>query len=67
MKVIKEIIKFCSECPYYIDKIYFSGFKENSVCKAYMVCGKTSELKPNENGCIMPKWCPLEDYKEVKE
>ena len=69
MKVIKTIIKKCSECEYYIDKMWLTGVStyykdENGKCKSYMVCGKTTEAKPIIDGSIIPGFCPLEDYKE---
>ena len=65
MKVIKDIIKKCSECPYYIDQIYMTGFKENSIERTCMVCGKTNELKPIIDGSKILDLCPLEDCKEA--
>ena len=38
---------------------------ENGKCKSYMVCGKTTEIKPITDGNSIPSWCPLEDYREA--
>jgi len=70
VKIIKDIIRKCSECSYYIDKMWITGISayykdENGKCKSYMVCGKTTEIKPITDGNSIPSWCPLEDYREA--
>ena len=70
MKIIKTIIKKCSECPNYIDKMYITGISayykdKDGKCKGYMVCGKNTKLRPIVDGNKILKQCPLEDYKEV--
>ena len=71
MKVIKTIIRKCSECDYCIDKMYITGISkyykdENGKCKGYMVCGKTTGARPIVDTDKIPSWCPLEDYKEAE-
>ena len=55
MKIIK--VKYCDECKYHN---YTYNIKGN---RKYHACVK-NQIREIKRYSIIPKWCPLEDYKD---
>ena len=58
VKIIK--VKYCEYCPYVIFGHHLDKYG-NSIMKFWC---KKSNYKIINNREIIPKWCPLEDYKK---
>lgn len=62
--MIKQIIiRYCDDCPYYINNSRVSHLTD--------FCGwPWADLKPFEKNAkkqrVIPSWCPLKDYKKGK-
>ena len=59
MKIIK--IKCCAVCPFIRD---FDNPEDRYCCIRKIITGSMESTYSMKNPYRIPKWCPLDDYKE---